>query len=74
MKLIKDMTGCSGGDIYPRVHAKGEDCPADLIAAAIALGALDKKDVNKARDEAAVAARLAAEEEAARLATEGGQG
>jgi hypothetical protein len=84
MKLTKDITGCAGGEIMPRLYEAGTECPDDLVAAAIELGALDKKGAAKAdaaraaQEEAdrkaaeeAEAARLA-EEEAARKAAEGG--
>lgn len=80
-KLTKDITGCSGGEIYPRVYKAGTECPADLVAAAAELGALDRKTAAKVEAEAeaarkaaedAEAARLAAEEEAAGKAAEGG--
>lgn len=80
-KLTKDITGCSGGEIYPRVYKAGTDCPDDLVEAAAELGALDKKTAAKvASDAAAEAARVAqeeadrkaAEEEAAKKAAEGG--
>lgn len=59
-KLTKDITGCSGGEVYPRVYEAGTECPEDLVAAAAEQGALDKK----------VAAKVAADAEAARLAQE----
>lgn len=55
MKLTKNITGCTGGAIYPTTFKKGEDCPGDLVDAAIALGALpDEKNApakKKAEDE-----------------------
>lgn len=59
-KLTTDITGCSGGEIYPRVYRAGTDCPDDLVEAAADLGALDKKSASK----------IAADAEAARLAQE----
>ena len=59
-KLTKDITGCSGGEIYPQVYKAGTECPDDLVEAAAELGALDKK----------TAAKIAADAEAERLAQE----
>jgi hypothetical protein len=59
-KLTKDIFGCSGGEFYPRTYEAGTDCPDDLVDAAVAAGALDKKG----------AAKIAADAEAARLAQE----
>ena len=64
MKLTKDITGCAGGEIMPRVYEAGSECPDDLIAAALELGALDKKGTAKAD------AARAAQEEADRKAAE----
>jgi hypothetical protein len=48
-KLTKPVTGCANGEIYPREYAAGEECPAELEAAARALGALpDNKAIKKA--------------------------
>lgn len=76
-KLTKDITGCSGGEVYPRVYQAGTECPEDLVAAAAEQGALDKKvaakvaaDAEAARLAQEEADRKAAEEEAARLAQE----
>ena len=71
MKLTKDITGCSGSEIIPRVYAAGEECPDDLVAAALELGALDKKAAAKAAADAE-AGRLA-QEEADRKAVADGQ-
>lgn len=76
-KLTKDITGCSGDEIYPRTYAAGEECPADLVPAAVALGALPKKIADKITEDAELArqaqeeADLLAAEDAARLAAEG---
>jgi hypothetical protein len=39
-KLSKPFRGVRNGDIYPTEFAPGDDCPPELMAAAIALGAL----------------------------------
>lgn len=39
-KLLKDIYGASGGAVYPRVFAAGEDCPEDLEEAAREMGAI----------------------------------
>jgi hypothetical protein len=74
MKLTKDIEGCSGGAIYPRVFKAGEECPADLVDAAVALGAVPEKAGKEAKAARAEAERLAREQaeadEAARLAAE----
>ena len=70
-KLSKPLIGVKNGDIYPTQFTKGDECPEELEAAAIALGALSengKATLSKA--EAAAAAKLAAEEEAAKKAAE----
>lgn len=59
-KLTKDVYGCSGGEVYPRIYKAGTECPADLVEAAAALGALDRK----------TAAKIASDAEAERLAQE----
>lgn len=85
VKLTKDITGCSGGEVYPRTYAKDEDCPSDLLEAAMELGAVEKKGAAKAAEAAAKAAEAEtarqaeeeanrlAEEEAAELAAQGGR-
>jgi len=49
MKLIKDVEGVVAGEIYPRVIEAGADCPQELEAAAIALGAVDPAEVKAAK-------------------------
>ena len=67
MKLTKDIEGCSGSEIHPRTYTAGTDCPADLVDAAIALGALPEKEAKaaKAKADAEAAAKLEAEEKTA---------
>lgn len=59
-KITKPFMGAShsSGEIYPREYKKGENCPPDLLASAIELGAVDKKE-----GEAALA-KIAADAEA----------
>jgi len=40
-KLKKPFCGVPNGEIYPVDYAAGDECPAELVAAATALGALD---------------------------------
>lgn len=47
-KLIKDIFGAADGEVYPRTYAAGEECPAELEAAAIEAGALEVKAAKKA--------------------------
>lgn len=48
MKLTKNIFGCSGKEIHPRVYKAGEECPADLLEAAVDQGALSAKDTEAA--------------------------
>lgn len=59
MKFTAEFFGAShmNGEVYPRTYAIGEDCPDDLLDAAMAAEAVE--------DEAALAERLAAEAKAA---------
>ena len=65
-KLTKPFEGVQEGEIYPTQFAKGDECPDELVAAAIAFGALSDKD-KAALEKAAAEAeeKLAAEAEAA---------
>lgn len=60
VKLTKDLLGVANGEVYPRLFAAGEDCPPELMQAAIATGSVDKP----AAKAVAEAERLAAEEAA----------
>jgi hypothetical protein len=42
MKLTKSFRGVPDGEIYPKLFEAGEECPPELEAAAIALGAADE--------------------------------
>lgn len=41
MKFIKSFTGATGGKPYPMNFNAGDECPDDLIDAAIELGAVE---------------------------------
>lgn len=41
MKFTKSFYGCKAGDIYPTRFNAGDECPKELEAAAIALGAAE---------------------------------
>lgn len=43
MKFIKPFYGVKAGDIYPTRFQVGDDCPPELEAAAIELGAVEKE-------------------------------
>ena len=40
MKFIKDFRGVPDGEIYPVQYSAGDECPPELEAAAIELGAV----------------------------------
>lgn len=42
-KLTKAFQGVPDGEIYPKQFEAGEECPPELEAAALALGALEAK-------------------------------
>ena len=69
-KLSKSLIGVKNGDIYPTQFAKGDECPEELEAAAIALGALSENGKATLSKAEAAAAKLAAEEEAAKKGAE----
>ena len=73
MKVIKEFQGVREGDVYPTTIAEGEECPAELEAAAIFLGAVEgagkvKPPVLTEAQKAEEAARLKAEADAAAAA------
>jgi hypothetical protein len=41
-KFEKAFKGATGGNPYPTDFAKGDDCPKDLLDAAISVGAVKK--------------------------------
>ena len=41
MRFSKPFRGATGGEAFPRDFAPGEDCPDDLIAAAMEADALE---------------------------------
>jgi hypothetical protein len=49
MKLTKDLTGCTGGAVYPVTFEAGASCPDDLLAAAIETRSLSEADMKAAR-------------------------
>lgn len=49
MKFIKPFAGVKAGDIYPTEFAIGDECPAELEAAAIEVGAADDDAKAKAK-------------------------
>lgn len=70
MKLTKLIYGAANGEIYPREYAAGEDCPPELLTAALEAGAISDEDIAadaaaKAKAEAEAEAAAKAEGEAA---------
>ena len=45
MKLTKAIFGAANGEIYPRVYQAGDDCPDELVPAALEAGAISEEDV-----------------------------
>ncbi|AUZ06351.1 hypothetical protein ADP71_31730 [Vitreoscilla sp. C1] len=43
-KLTKKFYGVPNGEVYPIEYQKGDECPDELMAAAIELGAISAKD------------------------------
>jgi hypothetical protein len=82
MKFIKEFSGVKDGEIYPVDFKPGEECPKELEASALALGALPSKketpaekkaredEEAKAADSKRLEAEAAAKAEADRLAQE----
>jgi hypothetical protein len=69
MKLTKAIFGAADGEIYPREYGAGEDCPPELLAAAIEAGAISEDDIAAeaealAKAEAEAAAKAEAEAKA----------
>lgn len=50
MKLIADLYGVPDGAVYPVWYRKGSECPPELEAAALAVGALKPKARNGQND------------------------
>lgn len=46
-KFTKAFTGCKAGEIYPTDFAAGDECPAELEAAAASVGALASAKAHK---------------------------
>jgi hypothetical protein len=71
MKVTQEFQGVRDGDVYPTTIAVGEDCPPELEAAAIAIGAVEtagkvEPPVLTDAQRAEEAARLKAETDAAK--------
>lgn len=50
MKLIKSFRGVPNGEIYPVEYKPGDECPAELLDAAIHFGAVENEPAeSKAR-------------------------
>lgn len=47
MKFIKKFRGVRRGEIYPHVFKPGDDCPNELLQAAIEQGAVDPMSVSR---------------------------
>jgi hypothetical protein len=69
-KLTADLLGAPDGEVYPRVFKAGEECPPELMEAAISLGAVAKSAAKAKADAGQLAAEEAAKAEAERLAAE----
>lgn len=53
MKFTKDFRGVPDGEIYPVQYAVGDECPAELEAAAIETGSVEVKAAAKPKKGAA---------------------
>lgn len=70
-KLKSDLFGVKAGEVHPATIPAGEECPPELLEAALELGAVDEKEGKAALDKhikavaaaAANAAKEAAETE-----------
>jgi hypothetical protein len=70
-KLKSDLFGVKAGEIHPATIPAGEECPPELLEAALELGAVDEKEGKAALEKhmkavgaaAAKAAKEAAETE-----------
>lgn len=47
MKFIQPFKGCKQGDLYPTQFAVGDECPPELEAAALEVGAVKAKAETK---------------------------
>lgn len=43
MKLIKPFRGVPKGEIYPRQYHAGDECPTELLSAALELEAVEQE-------------------------------
>lgn len=48
MQFIKPFTGVRDGEIYPEDFEPGDECPAELLDAAISLGAVEAQEAEAA--------------------------
>jgi hypothetical protein len=56
-KLTKDLFGAANGEVYPRVHAAGEECPPELEDAAREIDGLEVEEPAPDADKAAKAGK-----------------
>lgn len=50
VKLVKKFEGVPNGEIYPVTYEPGDECPEELLGAAIELGAVAKSDAKADAD------------------------
>jgi hypothetical protein len=48
MKFTKPFMGVPNGRVYPEMFEAGEECPPELVEAAVELGAVESKRDTKA--------------------------
>lgn len=65
VKLAKRFEGVPNGEIYPVTYEPGDECPEELLGAAIAMGVVDDADAKAKAAEEAAAAKAKVDEEAA---------
>lgn len=42
MKVTKEFLGVPDGEVYPRTYAPGDECPPELLEAAVSLDAVEQ--------------------------------
>lgn len=47
MQFNREFLGCKDGDIYPTEFHPGDECPPELLDAAISMGAVDPEPAAK---------------------------
>lgn len=47
MKFSSSFSGVRAGDIYPTTFRRGDECPPELVNAALEAGALDMDDTDR---------------------------